>query len=60
MRDIPWKLENPHKITETDLTALEERFGFRNAGGYAAILFTAQRRHTSARSENRSGTMQTD
>ena len=29
MRDIPWKLENPHKITEEELAALEERFGFR-------------------------------
>ena len=29
MRDIPWKLENPHKITEEELAVLEERFGFR-------------------------------
>ena len=29
MRDIPWKLENPHKITEEELAALEERFVFR-------------------------------
>lgn len=29
MRDIRWKLENPHKITEEELAALEERFGFR-------------------------------
>lgn len=29
MRDIPWKLENPHKITEEELAALEERFGFK-------------------------------
>lgn len=29
MRDISWKLENPYKITETELAALEERFGFR-------------------------------
>ena len=29
MRDVLWKLENPHKITEDELAALEERFGFR-------------------------------
>ena len=29
MRDIPWKLVNPHKITEEELAALEERFVFR-------------------------------
>lgn len=29
MRDISWKLENPHKITEEELAALEERFDFR-------------------------------
>lgn len=29
MRDIPWKLENPHKITKEELAALEEMFGFR-------------------------------
>lgn len=29
MRDISWKLENTHKITEEELAALEERFGFR-------------------------------
>ncbi len=29
MRNIPWKLENPHKITESEIAALEERFCFR-------------------------------
>ena len=29
MRGILWKSENPHKITGAELTALEERFGFR-------------------------------
>lgn len=29
MRDIPWKLENLHKIVEEELVTLEERFGFR-------------------------------
>lgn len=29
MREIPWKLENPVKITEAELTALEEQYGFR-------------------------------
>lgn len=29
MSDISWKSENPHKITEAELTALEERFDFR-------------------------------
>lgn len=29
MRNIPWKLENPQKITESEIAALEERFCFR-------------------------------
>ena len=29
MRNIPWKLENPNKITEAEIIALEERFNFR-------------------------------
>ena len=29
MRDIPWKRNNPHRITEAELATLEERFGFR-------------------------------
>ena len=32
MRDIPWKSENPHKITEAEITALEEQFDFRMPG----------------------------
>ena len=29
MRDSPWKLENPVKVTEVEITALEDRYGFR-------------------------------
>lgn len=29
MREIPWKLENPVKITEAEMAALEAQYGFR-------------------------------
>lgn len=29
MREIPWKMEDPVKVTEAELAALEERYGFR-------------------------------
>lgn len=29
MREIPWKLENPVKIAEAEMAALEARYGFR-------------------------------
>lgn len=29
MREIPWKLENPHKVTAAEIAVLEKQFDFR-------------------------------